>query len=229
MSEKAMVLCSGGVDSTTCLALAVEKYGRENVSALSIYYGQKHVREIEAAKKVLEYYGVEGTSLDLTLVFAYSDCSLLSHSTEEVPEESYAEQLKESKGEPVSTYVPFRNGLFLSAAASIALEYECNEIYYGPHADDAAGNAYPDCSVEFNESMNLAVYLGSGRKVRLVAPFVDKTKKDIVAEGLRLGVPYELTWSCYDGGEKPCHKCGTCIDREAAFAANGVVDPLAEA
>ena len=124
--------------------------------------------------------------------------------------------------------MPFRNGLFLSAAASIALEYECNEIYYGPHADDAAGNAYPDCSVEFNESMNLAVYLGSGRKVRLVAPFVDKTKKDIVAEGLRLGVPYELTWSCYDGGEKPCHKCGTCIDREAAFAANSVVDPLAK-
>lgn len=72
-----MVLCSGGVDSTTCLALAVEKYGRENVSALSIYYGQKHVREIEAAKKVLKYYGVEGTSLDLTPVFAYSDCSLL--------------------------------------------------------------------------------------------------------------------------------------------------------
>ncbi len=121
MSEKAMVLCSGGVDSTTCLALAVEKYGRENVSALSIYYGQKHVREIEAAKKVLEYYGVEGTSLDLTPVFAYSDCSLLSHSTEEVPEESYAEQLKSTHGAPVTTYVPFRNGLFLSAAASVAL------------------------------------------------------------------------------------------------------------
>lgn len=104
MSEKAMVLCSGGVDSTTCLALAIEKYGRENVSALSIYYGQKHVKEIEAAKKVLEYYGVEGTSLDLTPVFAYSDCSLLSHSTEEVPEESYAEQLKNTNGKPVTTY-----------------------------------------------------------------------------------------------------------------------------
>ena len=166
--------------------------------------------------------------MDLSKIFSHSKCSLLQGSEESVPHASYAEQLKESKGEPVSTYVPFRNGLFLSASASIALEYECNEIYYGPHADDAAGNAYPDCSVEFNESMNLAVYLGSGRKVRLVAPFVDKTKKDIVAEGLRLGVPYELTWSCYDGGEKPCHKCGTCIDREAAFAANGVVDPLAE-
>ena len=107
MSEKAMVLCSGGVDSTTCLALAVEKYGRENVSALSIYYGQKHVREIEAAKKVLEYYGVEGTSLDLTPVFAYSDCSLLSHSTEDIPEESYAEQLAQRGGKILESYSLF--------------------------------------------------------------------------------------------------------------------------
>ena len=84
MSEKAMVLCSGGVDSTTCLALAIEKHGKENVCALSIYYGQKHVKEIQAAKAVLEYYGIEGTSLDLTPVFAYSDCSLLSHSTEDI-------------------------------------------------------------------------------------------------------------------------------------------------
>ena len=98
MSEKAMVLCSGGVDSTTCLALAIEKHGKENVCALSIYYGQKHVKEIQAAKAVLEYYGIEGTSLDLTPVFAYSDCSLLSHSTEDIPEESYAEQLAQRGG-----------------------------------------------------------------------------------------------------------------------------------
>ena len=224
---KVLVLLSGGVDSSTCLALAKEKYG-DNVLALSMSYGQKHAKELAAAQAIADYYHVELLHMDLSKIFAHSKCSLLQGSEESVPHASYAEQLKESKGEPVSTYVPFRNGLFLSAAASIALEYECNEIYYGPHADDTAGNAYPDCSVEFNESMNLAVYLGSGRKVRLVAPFVDKTKKDIVAEGLRLGVPYELTWSCYDGGEKPCHKCGTCIDREAAFAANGVVDPLAE-
>lgn len=119
MSEKAMVLCSGGVDSTTCLALAIEKHGKENVCALSIYYGQKHVKEIQAAKAVLEYYGIEGTSLDLTPVFAYSDCSLLSHSTEDIPEESYAEQLAQRGGKPVTTYVPFRNGLFLSAAQAL--------------------------------------------------------------------------------------------------------------
>ena len=183
---KVLVLLSGGVDSSTCLALAKEKYG-DNVLALSMSYGQKHAKELAVAQAIADYYHVELLHMDLSKIFAHSKCSLLQGSETSVPHASYAEQLKESKGEPVSTYVPFRNGLFLSAAASIALEYECNEIYYGPHADDAAGNAYPDCSVEFNESMNLAVYLGSGRKVRLVAPFVDKTKKDIVAEGLRLG------------------------------------------
>ena len=225
MSEIAMVLCSGGVDSTTCLALAVEKYGRENVSALSIYYGQKHVREIEAAKKVLKYYGVEGTSLDLTPVFAYSDCSLLFHSTEEVPEESYAEQLKSTHGAPVTTYVPFRNGLFLSAAASVALSKGCSVIYYGAHHDDAAGNAYPDCSEEFVNAMNRSVEEGTGGALRIEAPFVRWNKAQIVREGLRLHVPYELTWSCYEGGERPCGKCGTCLDRLRAFEANGVSDP----
>ena len=222
---KALVLLSGGVDSSTCLALAKEKYG-DNVVALSLAYGQKHERELQAAQAVAAFYNVPLLSMDLAPIFAHSNCSLLQQSTEAVPHEAYAEQLKKRDGEPVTTYVPFRNGLFLSAAASIALQYDCDVIYYGPHADDAAGNAYPDCSHEFNEAMNQAVYLGSGKKLQLVAPFVDKTKKDIVAEGLRLGVPYELTWSCYDGGKHPCHQCGTCIDREAAFAANGVTDPL---
>lgn len=225
MSEKAMVLCSGGVDSTTCLALAIEKHGKENVCALSIYYGQKHVKEIQAAKAVLEYYGIEGTSLDLTPVFAYSDCSLLSHSTEDIPEQSYAEQLAQRGGKPVTTYVPFRNGLFLSAAASVALSKNCSVIYYGAHHDDAAGNAYPDCSEEFVNAMNHSIVLGSGGDVRIEAPFVRWNKAQIVAEGLRLQVPYELTWSCYEGGDKPCGKCGTCLDRIRAFEANGVTDP----
>ena len=121
---KAMVLCSGGVDSTTCLGIAVDKYGAENVVALSIYYGQRHTKEIESADKVTEYYGVEHISLDLEKIFQYSDCSLLAHSDKEIPEESYAEQIKKTNGSPVSTYVPFRNGLFLSSAASIALSKE---------------------------------------------------------------------------------------------------------
>ena len=154
---KAMVLCSGGVDSTTCLGIAVDKYGAENVVALSIYYGQRHTKEIESADKVTEYYGVEHISLDLEKIFQYSDCSLLAHSDKEIPEESYAEQIKKTNGSPVSTYVPFRNGLFLSSAASIALSKGCEVIYYGAHSDDAAGSAYPDCSDEFNKAMNEAV------------------------------------------------------------------------
>lgn len=222
---KALVLLSGGVDSSTCLAVAKEKFG-DNVMALSMYYGQKHSKELESAKAVADYYQVELLTMDLAKIFAHSNCSLLKDSDEDIPQEPYDQQIKERNGETVSTYVPFRNGLFLSTAASIALEYECDVIYYGPHADDAAGNAYPDCSVEFNQAMEQAIYIGSGKKLRLEAPFVDKTKKDIVAEGLRLGVPYELTWSCYCGTEKPCHKCGTCIDRELAFEANCVIDPL---
>ena len=220
--EKALVLTSGGVDSTTCLAIAVEKYGKENVIALSVMYGQKHTKEITAAKAVTEYYGVEHISIDLAPLFAYSDCSLLSTSDKEIPKESYAEQLEKTNGSPVSTYVPFRNGLFLSAAASIALSKNCSVIYYGAHHDDAAGNAYPDCSEEFNSAMNSAITLGSGNMLRVEAPFVGITKKDIVKIGKELGVPYELTWSCYEGGDKPCGRCGTCIDRKAAFLANGI-------
>lgn len=222
---KALVLFSGGVDSTTCLGLAVKKYGKENVIALSISYGQKHSREIEAAKAVAEYYGIEKIDLDLSLIFQFSDCSLLKNSHEEIPHESYSEQLKKTDGSPVSTYVPFRNGLFLSSAASIALSKNCEIIYYGAHSDDAAGNAYPDCSAVFNDAMNTAIYEGSGRQITIEAPFVGMTKAEVVKTGLELGVPYELTWSCYEGGDKPCGVCGTCIDRSKAFELNGIKDP----
>lgn len=224
---KILVLSSGGVDSTTCLAMAVKEVGAENVLALSVYYGQKHDKEIQAAKKVAEYYGVRRMELDLSVIFAGSNCSLLKQSTEDIPLESYAQQIEETHGEkPVSTYVPFRNGLFLSSAASIALSHGCSKIMYGAHADDAAGAAYPDCSVDFVNAMNQAIYLGSGNQLTIEAPFVSLTKADVVKKGLELGVPYELTWSCYEGGEKPCGKCGTCIDRQKAFEKNGTIDPL---
>ena len=223
---KALVLSSGGLDSTTCLALAVEKYGKENVIALSVFYGQKHDKELQAAEKVAKYYGVVHKSLDLAEIFKDSDCSLLQGSSQDIPEESYDEQLKKTDGKPVSTYVPFRNGLFLSCAASIALSNGCDVIYYGAHSDDAAGSAYPDCSDEFNKAMNEAIYLGSGKELHIEAPFVLLTKADVVRIGTNLKVPYELTWSCYEGGDKPCGKCGTCLDRRKAFAANGLKDPL---
>ena len=223
---RALVLSSGGVDSTTCLGLAVSQYGAENVTALAITYGQKHDKEVQAARAVAAHYGVELIELDLSLIFQHdTTCSLLTGSDTEIPKESYADQLKKTDGKPVSTYVPFRNGLFLSSAASIALSKGCEVIYYGAHSDDAAGNAYPDCSEAFNKAMNDAIFLGSGNQLHIEAPFVRLTKADVVKIGLELGVPYELTWSCYEGGETPCGVCGTCRDRAAAFAANGIADP----
>ena len=222
---KALVLLSGGLDSTVCLAKAIEKYGKENVCALSITYGQKHSKEVEAARNVAKHYGIELTELDLSLIFRFSDCSLLTSSDKEIPKESYEEQLKKTDGSPVSTYVPFRNGLFLSSAAAIALSKDCGVIYYGAHSDDAAGNAYPDCSEKFNSAMNTAIYEGSGQQLKIEAPFVSLNKADVVKEGIRLNAPLKLTWSCYEGGDTPCGKCGTCIDRAKAFEINGVKDP----
>lgn len=223
---KALVLFSGGVDSTTCLALAVEKYGSDNVIALSISYGQKHEREIESAEAIAKHYNVKLLYVNLAKLFMYSDSSLLSHSDKEIPHEAYASQIEKNPGEMVSTYVPFRNGLFLSTAASMAISFGCEVIYYGAHGDDAAGNAYPDCSDVFNDAMNKAIMEGSGRTVHIEAPFVNMSKSDVVKEGLRLKAPYEYSWSCYEGNEKPCCECGTCLDRIKAFEANGVKDPL---
>jgi len=223
---KALVLFSGGLDSTVTLAMAIEKYGKDEVMALSVYYGQKHEKELQASKRIAEYYGVKRIELDLGEIFKGSMCSLLTQSSEKIPCGKYSEQLKEREGEPVSTYVPFRNGLFLSSAAAIALSYGCEELYYGIHSDDSAGNAYPDTSAEFNNAISDAVYIGSGEKVRVVAPFVSWSKANVVALGSSLKVPFEYTWSCYEGRDKACGKCGTCIDRLAAFRANGLEDPV---
>ena len=223
---KALVLASGGLDSTTLLAYAVDRYGAENVHALSIQYGQKHEREMESARMVAAHYGVQLHTMDLTPVFAESDSSLLSHSAQDIPHESYADQLEAGDTPLVSTYVPFRNGLFLSSAAAMALSLGCSTLYYGAHHDDWAGSAYPDCSPEFVEAMAQAIERGTGGELRMQAPFVSWSKADIVKLGLDLHVPYALTWSCYEGGERPCGACATCIDRARAFEENGEVDPL---
>ena len=224
--RKALVLSSGGVDSTTCIGITVNEIGNENVATVSVYYGQRHKKELEAAKKIAEYYGVEHYEIDLESIMQYSNCSLLQHSTEEVQKGSYAEQLE--KDGKVKTYVPFRNGLMLSAVAALAVSLFPDEevdVFLGAHADDAAGNAYADCSSEFADAMGDAILIGTYNKVHLRTPLVYLNKGEVVSIGLSLKVPYELTWSCYEGGERPCGKCGTCIDRARAFAANGVDDP----
>jgi 7-cyano-7-deazaguanine synthase len=223
---KKVVLLSGGVDSSTCLGLAVEKCEADEVLAVNMFYGQKHDREIQSAREVAKHYGVELIELDLSKIFERSNCSLLSHSTQEIEHGSYAEQIKKTGGvKPVATYVPFRNGLMLSAAASIAVSVGASEVWYGAHADDAAGNAYPDCSNAFLTAINAAISEGTAGQVKVIAPFINEPKKGVVKAGLSIGVPYELTWSCYEGGDRPCGKCGTCIDRQKAFEENGVKDP----
>lgn len=226
--KKALVLSSGGVDSTTCVGVAVDELGKENVSTVSVFYGQKHSKELECAKKVSEYYGLKHYELDLSGIFKFSNCSLLENSTEEIPEGSYETQISKKENGMVSTYVPFRNGLMLSAVASLAVSiYPDDEvyIYLGAHADDSAGSAYADCSPEFTDAIGNAIRIGTYNMVKVVAPFVNTNKAGVVKRGLELHVPYELTWSCYNGGDKPCGKCGTCIDRAKAFEANNVIDP----
>lgn len=224
--KKALVLSSGGVDSTTCIGIAVQENGAENVATVSVYYGQKHKKELEAARKIASFYAVKHYELDLSSIMKYSNCSLLEHSTESIQHGSYAEQIE--KDGKVKTYVPFRNGLMLSAVAAFALGIfpdDETDVFLGAHADDAAGDAYADCSPEFTKAMGEAISLGTYNKIHLRTPLVHLNKSGVVAIGLSLQVPYKLTWSCYEGGDKPCGKCGTCIDRARAFADNGISDP----
>lgn len=222
---KSLVLLSGGLDSATCLSIAVDKFGASNIATVSIFYGQQHERELRSAKALAEFYSVNRYELDLSPVFELSTCPLMARSNRPIEHTTYAEQVKIGKA---STYVPFRNGLMLSAAASFAgslFADDSVEIYIGAHADDAAGNAYADCRADFIQTLNEAIKIGTYGQIKLVAPFVDKSKAEVVKVGLKLNTPYELTWSCYEGGDKPCGQCATCIDRARAFELNGVVDP----
>lgn len=221
---KAIVLNSGGLDSTTCVSMAVEKYGKENVSTVSIFYGQTLKKELECARKIAEHYGLKHYEFDLSDIFKYSNCTLLEHSTEEIKEESYEEQYSEDK--IISSCVPFRNGLMLSVVATLAQsiypEEEC-DIVLGNHKSDFA---YADCSEAFTYKMGEAITEGTYGLVHFWSPLVSMEKSDVVKEGLRLNTPYEMTWSCYEGHEKACGRCGSCLCRLEAFEKNGVEDPI---
>jgi len=226
---KVLVLSSGGVDSSTCLALAVDKYGKESVSSLSVFYGQKHSKELKCSKDIADYYGVKHYEIDLSTIMQFSNCPLLSKSTQKIVHESYENQVKENSQGMVSTYVPFRNGVLLSTVAAIAMSLypqEKCEVYLGIHADDAAGGAYADCTPQFSKAMYKAIKLGTYGNVIVKTPLVDLNKAGVVKIGLDLKVPYELTFSCYEGREKACGTCATCIDRQNAFYKNGAVDPI---
>lgn len=220
---KAVVSLSGGLDSTTCLALAVRDFGSPEVMAVSFNYGQLHVAELEAARKVAEHYSVRHSLITLDPRTLASERSSLTGS-EPMPKLTYAEI---SANEGVSpTYVPYRNGTFLSLAAALALQNDASFIYAGMHAEDARGWAYPDCTPEFIGAQAAAIYVGTYHKVRLVTPLEWLMKADIVKLGTDLKAPFELTLSCYQGTVPACGKCPTCIERLQAFKLAGLTDPI---
>ena len=181
--SKILVLSSGGLDSTVLLHKAVKEVGAENVVALNMFYGQKHAKEQEYSNWQCEHLGVPVYDADLSQVFRFNKdcCALLAGSSMEIKHESYAEQLAELGGKgTVTAYVPFRNGLFLSYAAAVAIQLECDKIYYGAHADDAAGRAYPDCTPEFIQYMSNAIEEGTAGKVTMEAPWWNLNKAGIV-------------------------------------------------
>ena len=226
---KAMVLSSGGLDSSVCTAYAVKKYGKENVTTVSLFYGQKHSKELECALQIAAHFGVKHMERDISAAMqdAAAVSSLMQGSDIQMNDKSYAEQIAED-GSP-TTEVPLRNGIFLLIAGSIAMSLFSKEevkVIYGAHSDDAAGNAYPDCSVEFADTADKLIQIGSRGLVSLERPLIDMNKAQVVKLGLDLHVPFEITTSCYHGGAKACAVCGTCRDRILAFKANKVIDPI---
>jgi 7-cyano-7-deazaguanine synthase len=208
---------SGGLDST--VALAIAKENEEHVTGITFQYGQRHLKELEAAKAIANHYGIMHVVTEVTLG---SGGVLMTE--EEMPHETY-EGLAAHVG-PSPTYVPYRNGTFLSIAASFAVAEGVDMIYAGMHAEDAHNWAYPDCTPEFIGAMQNAIYVGTYHAVRLVCPFTYATKKDIVRIGAEMQVPFSKTWSCYEGRKVACGKCPTCVGRLEAFKANGYNDPI---
>lgn len=220
----AVVLLSGGLDSSTALAIAAEE--GFDLYALSFNYGQRHTRELEASRRIAEHFGCrEHRVVDIDLR-AFGGSALTSDEIAVPLGRSDAEM---GQGIPV-TYVPARNLIFLSFATAYAEVIGADDIFLGINSLDYSG--YPDCRPEFLESFqqtaNLATKAGTEdqRTLRYHAPLLYMTKAAIVREGTRLGVPWELTWSCYEGGEAACGQCDSCQLRLKGFAENGLTDPL---
>src|SRR4029077_8680081 len=209
---KAIALMSGGLDSTTLIWRF-----RPYVKALLIDYGQRHRKELEYARNICDAYDIECKTANLTGI------NHLIHSgsqtgDEPVPEGHYAEMSMKT------TIVPNRNSIMLSVAVGWAAATGCSNVYFAAHAGDHT--IYPDCRDDFVQAFNKAMILANAwNPVYVDAPFVSMTKAEIVKLGYKLGVPFEMTWSCYVGGRLHCGKCGTCIERKEAFELAGVKDP----
>jgi 7-cyano-7-deazaguanine synthase len=218
----AVVLLSGGLDSYTAAAMARAEGFR--LHALTIRYGQRHLREIEAARAVAGWLGVDRhVELDVDLS-AFGGSSLTGEAP--VPKDRPIDP-----SEIPSTYVPARNTVFLSLALGWAEVLEARTIVIGVNALDYSG--YPDCRPEFIAAFERLATLATaagvrGAAFRVLAPLLSLTKAEIIARGLALGLDYGITHSCYDPGPdgRPCGRCDSCTLRAAGFAQNGIADPL---
>jgi len=221
--EKAVVLLSGGLDSTVCMAVVKSK-GME-VYPISFNYHQRHNIELEGAKKVAKFYGVKKHLIIETNMEEIGG-SALTDSKIEVPDGDFQHGADDI---PV-TYVPARNMIFLSYAMAYAEVIGADHVYIGVNAVDYSG--YPDCRPEFigsfQKTANLATKAGTadGRNIKIETPLQDLSKKEIVQLGSKLGAPLQFTHSCYKGGEKACGVCDSCKLRLRGFAEAGVVDPV---
>jgi 7-cyano-7-deazaguanine synthase len=232
---KAVVLLSGGLDSTTLLAYF--RYLDYEVLPFSVYYGQRHKRELHSVEQVCAHYGLTPYGIDMAYnghtggpTGAVREANLFKGSSQTdniaVPHGHYTDESMKV------TVVPNRNMILLSLATAYAISESAVLIGYAAHAGDHA--IYPDCRPEFVRVMRNAIIEATDPAVQLEAPFIDKTKAGIVTLGTSLKVPYELTWSCYDPQRNPerkapnfthCGRCGTCVERIEAFKLAEVPDP----
>lgn len=222
--DKCVILLSGGMDSVTLLHYVVNELSCEEVYALSFNYGQKHSRELEEAawncRKFTQVKEHRTLNLEFMKGILENSSSLVGDKIE-VPDLDSIKQ--EDLDQPV-TYVPNRNMMLLSLAASYAKSRGCREVFYGAQAQDEYG--YWDCTKEFLERINGVLSLNRRESVTINAPFVSKSKGDVVEIGLSNGVDFSHTWTCYRGGKKACGSCPSCMERALAFSKAGAADPL---
>jgi len=215
MTNKVVVIYSGGMDSFTVLNRAL-KDGKE-VYALSFDYGQRHVKELDCARTVCSKLAVPHKVIDISAINQLLAGSSLTDNIE-IPEGHYeAENMK-------STIVPNRNMILLSLAVGYAVSVKAEQVYYGAHAGDHA--IYPDCRPEFVMKMNDVCQIANYEPVEIFSPYLNVSKTDILTDGIKMNLDYSNTWTCYNGREKACGKCGACQERLEAFLENEVIDPI---
>lgn len=221
--DRAVVLLSGGVDSSTLLHYVIRKLGASEVHALSFLYGQKHKREIDAAAWQASAAGAASHDVvDMSFFGALiPGGSALTDAAVAVPR---LEDLGHEVMSQPPTYVPNRNMMLLSVAAAYAESRGVRDLFYGAQTQDRYG--YWDCTPEFLERINAVLALNRKPPVMVHAPFVWMRKAEELQLGLELGVDYAHTWTCYRGGDVPCGECPSCVERAGAFKEIGLADPL---